>query len=457
MPRRGPAQRSIDEEYAASFHRSRRLYQRALKVVPRGVTHDARFLRPFPIYIERAQGSRKWAVDGHELIDYWMGHGALLLGHSPPEVVEALVEQARKGTHYGACHELEVEWAELVAKTVPCAEKVEFTISGTEATLMAIRMARAFTGRTKLLKYEGHFHGWNDYGTVAHRPPFDMPDSPGVPEDTLGTVVVAPHGDIDATRRLLASRDVACVILEPTGASWGTVPHPPGFLQALREATQATGTVLLFDEVVTGFRWAPGGAQEYHGVTPDLCTLAKCVAGGVPGAAVVGRADIMDTLEFSGDPGRDRASRIYHPGTFNANPLSAAAAVAALRVLRTGRPQRIANRRAEQLRQGLNDVLRRLEVPGSAYGEVSAFHVLIDKDYPGSPGDGKVDWTFDTVKLLDGLGSLTPRFRRAMLLEGVDMSRAAGFTSSAHTEEDVEQTIAAFEKALQRLGSDLWK
>lgn len=451
MPKRALAQRLIDEEYAVSFPRSQRLYQRAIKVIPRGATHDNRFLRPFPVYIERAQGSRKWDVDGHELVDYWMGHGALLLGHSPPEVVEALVEQARRGTHYGACHELEVEWAELVTRMVPCVEKVEFTSSGTEATLMAIRLARAFTGRKKVLKYEGHFHGWNDYGTVAHRPPFDVPDSPGVPEETFRTMVVVPHGDINTTRRLLAARDVACVILEPTGASWGCVPHPPDFLQALREATKATGTILLFDEVVTGFRWAPGGAQEYHGVTPDLCTLAKCVAGGVPGAAVAGRADLMGAFEFTGDPKRDRASRMYHPGTFNANPLSAAAAVAALKLLRTGTPQRIANRLAEQLRQGLNDVLRRLEVPGSAYGEVSTFHVLIDKDYPGSPGDGNVDCTFDTAKLLESLGPATPKFRRAMLLEWIDMSRAAGFVSSAHTERDIDQTVVAFERALIRL------
>src|SRR5262249_25652116 len=191
---------------------------------------------------------------------------------------------------------------ERVIDIVPCAERVKFTSSGTEATMMAFRLARAFTGRTRIVKFEGQFHGWHDYVTAGVQPPFDVPNSSGVPAETLSTMVVVPSNDIDAVRKALAGRDVAAVILEPAGGSGGAIPTRPGFLQALREATRATDTLLIFDEVVSGFRSAPGGEQQHSGVTPDLCSLAKILAGGLPGGAVAGRADVLARLEFRDDP-----------------------------------------------------------------------------------------------------------------------------------------------------------
>ena len=241
----------------------------------------------------RAAGPRKWDVDGREYIDYWMGHGALFLGHSTPRMVEAVKRQVSLGTHYGACHKLEVEWADWITQLIPSAEMVRFTMSGTEATHLAIRLARAYSGRPKLVKFTGHFHGWADGVATGVNPPFEIPMSAGIPGPVLGEVLLSPANDIGALERLVKSRsDIGTVILEPSGAQAGTDPIDPGFLKDLRQLTSDKGLVLIFDEVITGFRYAPGGAQEYYGITPDMTTLAKIVAGGLPGAAVCGKRAI---------------------------------------------------------------------------------------------------------------------------------------------------------------------
>src|SRR3954451_19510192 len=210
--------------------RSAELFARAREVFPGGITHDNRYMSFGPIYIDRAQGSHKWDVDGHEYIDYWMGHGALLLGHSHPAIVEAVARQIPRGTHYGGSSELEVQWGEWVQRLIPSAERVKFTSSGTEADMMAIRLARAFTGRSKMLKFEGHFHGWSDTMTAGFQAPFNVPSSVGIPPQILDTVVVLPVNDLTLLEQTLANdSDIACVILEPTGASYGTIPLQEGF------------------------------------------------------------------------------------------------------------------------------------------------------------------------------------------------------------------------------------
>ncbi len=207
------SQASLDDEYSRSRPRSRALYEEARGVFSGGVTHDNRYLRPFPIFVDRAEGAHKWDVDGHRYVDYGVGHGALLLGHGHPDVVAAVEGQIRKGTHYAASHELELRWGQLVQRLIPSAERVKFVSSGTEATHMAIRLARGFTGRTKILKFAGHFHGWHDAVTIGVEQPYDVPTSIGVPDETLSTVVVCPQGDAEALERLLAPRDIAAVLV----------------------------------------------------------------------------------------------------------------------------------------------------------------------------------------------------------------------------------------------------
>ena len=266
--------RTVNERRGRQLAGSATWYERAKEVFPSGVTHETRFFQPFPIYIARADGSRKWDVDGNEYVDYIGGHGALLLGHGHPAVTAAATEQLRRGTQYGASHELEVRWAELVTEIVPSAEQVRFHSSGTEATMMAMRLARAFTGKDVIVKMHGHFHGWHDYAALQMAPPYDEPVSVGIPQAVQESVVGVPAGDIAALRAVLDARDdVAGVILLCNGLS-------TEYLQQVRDLTRERGVILIFDEVVTGFRWAPGGCQEYHGVVPDLTTLAKILAGG---------------------------------------------------------------------------------------------------------------------------------------------------------------------------------
>src|SRR5712691_6900661 len=327
---------SLRDGYERHFASSEKLFVRAEAAIPGGITHDGRFMRPFPPYIARAEGSRKWDVDGREYVDYWMGHGALILGHGHPATVKAIQEQAAHGLHYGGNHELEVQWAELIGRLVPCAGKVRFTNSGSEAVHLATRLARAFSGKRKVVKFAGHFHGWHDTLMLGVDPPFEAPPTIGLPDDTSQSVLVCPQNDERALAALLARDDVGTVILEPSGASFGTLPIRPEFVKAVRRLTQERGAVLIFDEVVTGFRYAVGGAQQYYGVTPEMAVFGKIVSGGLTAGAVAGRADIMDQLAYTADAQRNRYHRVAHRGTFSASPIVAAAGIATLEAIADG-------------------------------------------------------------------------------------------------------------------------
>lgn len=443
--------RTIEEQFIAEHPRSRALFERERASVPGGITHDVRYAKPFPIYIDQAHGSKKWDVDGHELICYAMGHGSLLLGHSHPEIVQAVVDQMRKGTHYGAGHMLEIEWAEWVHRLVPSAARVKFTSSGTEATMLAMRLARAFTGRNRVLKFAGHFHGWHDYAIPGYQAPFDQAP-PGIPSAVLDTVAVAPTNDLDYVDRLLSepSHDIAAVILEPSGASYSTVPLPEGFLARLRDLTAARDVLLIFDEVVTGFRWSPGGVQARTGITPDLSTLAKILAGGLPGGAVGGRADVMELLEFK-DAAWNKTRKVAHPGTYNANPLSAAAGVTAMKLVSDPAVQRHAEDMARRLKIGFNGEFRRHGLPGFSYGESSIVNTVVGIPYPGElPLDLEHPIDVDTVTLKSGGDAqLASTLHAAMLLEGVDLWHGAGaILSVTHSAEEIDRTIEAFGAAL---------
>ena len=433
---------TILERYRTLHPKAAALYHRAREVIPGGITHDIRHLNPFSIYIDRASGVRKWDVDGHEYVDYWMGHGALFLGHCHPAVVKAIQGQAARGTHLGASHELEIRWAELVQQLIPSGEMVRFTMSGTEATHLALRVTRAFTGKSKIVKFHGHFHGWHDGVVAGVHPPFEVPLSAGVPGETLDQVLLCPPNDIKAVETLLERGDVAGVILEPAGGQAGTTPTISGYLHDLRALTRRHGVVLIFDEVITGFRYAPGGAQEYFNVIPDLTTLAKIVAGGLPGGAVCGRRELMSMIAHRGDPAWDRSERVAHAGTFNANPVSAAAAIATLEICADGALQARANKAGEELRRGLGDAMKRVGVPGAVYGESSIYHV----SFEGKPGLAG----FDRPRRAD----LYHLLRCALINEGVDCSLNHGWVSAMHTEADIAGTVAAYERAFAAMAAE---
>jgi glutamate-1-semialdehyde 2,1-aminomutase len=444
---------TIEQEYAEARPKSKALHARAVARMPSGVAHDGRSFAPFPFYVARADGARKWDVDGHEYLDCWSGHGALMLGHNHPAVLKAILEQARLGTHYSACSELEVRWAELICSIVPGAERVRFMMTGTETTALAIRVARAFTRRQHIVKFEAHFHGLHDAVMAAVRDPFEIPVSAGIPPSTLATTLVARNNDLAHVKELLDDHEVAAVILEPAGARSMTVPTNPAFLKALRQLTRERGVVLIFDEVVTGFRMAPGGAQEYYGVTADLTCLAKAVAGGLPGAALVGRADLMDGIAFAGDAKRDRTQRVADQGTYSGTPLVAAAGVAALEILKTGEVQRELNRLGDRLREGMNQVLKTRGVVGCVYGASSIFriHLGASAEELGIP-----TYTMDATRLDRGMGPVGGALHLAMLINGVDYSRGAGhgWMNGAMTDKDIDAIVGAFDRSLVRLRAD---
>jgi glutamate-1-semialdehyde 2,1-aminomutase len=444
---------TLAKRYAEAFPMSQRMHRQATSMFPNGVTHDLRYLQPFPIYVERAAGSRKWDVDGHELIDWWSGHGSIMLGHSHPAVVEAVQNQMGRMTHPGACHELELQWGEEIRRLKPSVEKMRFVNSGTEATMMALRLAHMFTGKRKVLKLQGHFHGWHDFLIQAADPPYDS-SVPGLDPDLLAHLVVIPPNDLGRVEQALArDKDIACVILEPTGGHYGQVPIRGEFLRGVRELTERHRVLLIFDEVITGFRVHPGGAQGHYGIRPDLTTMAKIVAGGLPGGCLGGRADVLELLEFNDRPGR----KMPHPGTFNANPLSAAAGITTLRIVATGEPNRQANDIGRALRRQLNELFAAENVPWVVYGDFSAVKILTGYTGPrpnesADSGESSIPYGGEFA-MLDGKSDprLKTAFRQALLLNGVDWAGLACMANASHTDEDVERTVDAVRESIALL------
>lgn len=453
-PASGSATNSpIVSAYRERTPRSATLAEQAREAFPSGLTHDGRRLDPYPLYVDRASGSRKWDVDGNEYVDYFGGHGALLLGHNHPEVMAAVARQLERGTHFGACHELELAWGQQVLSMVPSAERMRFTSSGTEANLMALRLARAFTGKKKVVRFLGHFHGWQDHAAFGYDSHFDGTPTPGVLDGIAENVLLAPSDDWEATQALLESRDdIAMVMLEPTGANFGVLPMSPEFVRRLREITARLGVVLLFDEVVTGFRVAPGGAQEMLGVTPDLSAFAKILSGGLPGGAVAGRRDIMELLDFDASASKGR-EKIGHQGTFNANPVSAAAGATALGIVASTDACAVASAQAARLRGLLNEMFSEEGIRWAAYGEHSGVYVFTNPDRLDlDPLTFDAAATPHSVLRRSGKGPHAARLRLALLVNGVDMTgKPGGTTSCMHTDADIELTRDAARTALRML------
>ena len=429
----------IEQRYIDQHPGSAERFARAEDLFPDGVTHDARRQRPFPLYYTHAKGPAKYDVDGHRILDYFPGHGALILGHSHPDIVAAVTEQMAKGTHFSGSTDLEIRWGEWVKELIPSAEKVRFHSSGTEADMMAVRMARAHTGKTKVIKFEHHFHGWSDYLVAG------SDGIGGIPDETLDTMIVLPPNDISIVEETIRnSGDVAAIILEPTGAHMGLYPIEPGFLSQLREVTERLGVVLIFDEVVTGFRTSKGGAQAYYGITPDMTTMAKILGGGLPGGAVAGKAEIINMIATTDDAAYNRDRRIAHNGTFNANPLSAVAGIKALELVGTTPVVETANARTAELKQGLNDLLGKMEIPGCASGVASLAFLRLGVDHECDKEVCMLSEE-DMKKRLNPM--LNQQLNLALLNHGVQ-SGSRFILTATHTGEDIAYTVDAFEKAL---------
>jgi glutamate-1-semialdehyde 2,1-aminomutase len=441
---------TINEQFIQTHTKSAELHKRALAHFPNGVTHDNRNMSPHPLYVTHGKGSRKWDVDGNEYIDWVTGHGSLLLGHSRPEVVKAVQDQMAKASHPGASHEKEIQWAELIKELIPSAEKIRFHSSGTEASLMAFRMVRAYSGKNKIIKFQGHFHGWHDGATPGYT------NTVGITKGAISDTIVLPPNDIDLVEKTIKEdKDIAALILEPTGASMGFFPIAPSFLHQLRKVTSDNNIILIFDEVVQGFRASRSGTQGRYGVIPDMTLLAKILAGGLPGGAVTGRADIIDMLAFK-DAEWNSNRRIAHPGTFNGKPLSASAGVAALSLIANEPINETAERTAKKLKGGLNQLFTTMEIPGCAcgIGATVQLHLGYGHEHTEEQGDEICTLDHDKIRAFNAT-PVAGRLKVALLNAGVDTNKGVNLlVQSAHTDEDVAKTLSAYERAFKELRTE---
>ncbi|HXU90511.1 MAG TPA: aspartate aminotransferase family protein [Methylomirabilota bacterium] len=415
------------------------LLERASRVLPGGVLGSHRSGPGLEFVVREGRGGHLYDVNGRRYIDYLLGSGPMVLGHAHPAVVEAVRRQMDRGTSYMLLNEPSIELAEEIVRAVPCAEQVRYTSSGSEATFFALRVARAFRKREKVMKFEGGFHGSHDYALMSVVPrspkafPAPMSDSAGIPHVLEGEVLIAPYNDLATTEALIATHheELAAVLIEPYQR---TIPPAPGFLEGLRKATRRYEVPLVFDEIVTGFRFAYGGAQEFYGVVPDLAAFGKIVAGGFPLACVAGPTAIMRHFDaaLEGTP-----EYVWQAGTFNGNAISCAAGLATLAELRKpGTYQRLF-RTGERLRDGLAAAVRRHGVVAQVSGEPPVFDLFFT-DHPIV--DYRATLTADRDKI--------KRFNQELVRRGVVKAVNKIYISMAHTDADVDETIGIFDEVL---------
>jgi glutamate-1-semialdehyde 2,1-aminomutase len=429
------------------WNQSRSLLGRSRQSLAGGVSSPFRAKAPVPLFLADALGSRITDVDGNQYIDYALAWGPLILGHRHPSVVAAVREQADRPHIYGAQHALEYQVAELIQKLVPCAERVAFTSSGSEAVQIVLRLARAFTDRRLIVKFEGHYHGWMDSVLLSYKPNAEqlrhaapaeaIPGSPGQVTNAADNVLVLPWNDAEKLAALLERRgaEVAAVITEPVLCNSGCIEPAPGFLERVAALARQHGALIIFDEVITGFRRDIGGAQRFYNVIPDLATLGKAIGGGLPLSAIVGRRDIMETMFTRG---------VSFGGTFNGNPLSLAAALATLTELSRddGQPLKNANAIGEQVMQGIRAAAKkhRIRLLVTGFGAAFALHFT----QLGELRDYR-DALQDDTKLLQS-------YLLECLREGLNLvPDGRMYVSAVHSKADAEQTVSAMDRVFSRL------
>jgi glutamate-1-semialdehyde 2,1-aminomutase len=419
--------------------KSKQLFERAKKVLPGGVNSPVRTFEPYPFFVEYAQGSKMYDADGKKYVDYCMAYGALLLGHAYPEIIEAVKNQLAKGTLYGAPTKLEVEFAELIQKASPCAEMLRLVNSGTEATMHAIRTARGYTGRKKIIKFEGCFHGSHDSVLVkagSGATTFAAPNSLGVPNETIQNTIVVPYNDVEALETAFSRQGylIAAVIVEPVLANVGLILPQKDYPTYLRKVTSEYGAVLIFDEIITGFRLALGGAQEYFNVKPDMVTLGKVLGGGFPLAAFGGKKEIMENISPVG--------KVYQAGTFSGNPVSATAGYTILTILNQKKNQiyPALEKNCSELKKALTDLSATYKLPAQVYNIASLYQIFFTNQQ-----------VTDYASAKHSEAAMFTAYFQELLRQGVFIPPSqyeTCFVSDAHSQEDLKFTINAFDKAL---------
>jgi len=417
-------------------------YLKAKKFIPGGVNSPVRAFEPYPFFTSSAKGSKLLDIDGNAYIDYCLAYGPLILGHSNPRIIEAVKNQIDKGTLYGTPTDIEVELAELITKLVPSIEMLRLVNTGTEATMHAIRLARGYTGRNKIIKFEGCYHGAHDYVLVkagSGATTFGAPDSHGIPEDTTKNTIVITFNDIKSFMDVIKQNqdEIAAVIIEPIIGNAGVILPIKDYLNSIRKITEEEGIVLIFDEIITGFRLGLGGAQEYYGITPDITTLGKIIGGGFPIAAYGGKKDIFELVSPLG--------KVYQASTFAGNPISTTAGLATLRTLsenNNGIYKKLENN-GNEIRNGLRDIIRDKRISAQVNGLTSMFQIFFtDEDVI----DYKTAKSSDIVKFMS--------YQKHLMNNGVFIPPSqfeTCFISTAHTDEDITKTLEVMNQAISVL------
>ncbi len=423
--------------------KSKKLFEEAKKYLVGGVNSPVRAFKALggePVFIDRGKGSHIWDVDGNEYIDYVLSWGPLILGHAHDQIVNTIKQVSNYGTSFGAPTKLEVDMAKAVVEAVPSIEMVRFVNSGTEATMSAIRLARGYTGRKKIIKFEGCYHGHGDSLLVSAGSgvaTLGIPGTPGIPEDLAQHTIVLPYNDIEAVEEAFKKYgdDIACVIIEPVAGNMGVIAPSKEYHQRLREITQDYGSLLIWDEVMTGFRLALGGAQELYGIQPDLTTLGKVIGAGLPVGAYGGKAEIMRYVAPEGP--------VYQAGTLSGNPLAMAAGLKQLEILKETDPYPELDEKGKMLEDGLNNLIEKYNIPAKV-NRVGSMITLFFTD--------KEPKNFNDVKQCD-LETFT-QFFWSLLDKGVYIAPSqfeASFLSTAHSREDINQTLNAVEDTFKEL------
>ncbi|OGP73315.1 MAG: hypothetical protein A2V86_16400 [Deltaproteobacteria bacterium RBG_16_49_23] len=419
---------------------SEKLFKRSKGVMPGGISHNVHYFPPYPFFLKEAKGSKIRDVDGNEYIDLWMGHYTHILGHHPEIIVEAIEQQLKEGIHWGILFEKQVEWAELIQKLIPSAEMVRFCCSGTEATMYAVRLARGFTGKKTILKIAGGWHGANPDLAMGVKLPYDREESLGLPPELIQYTKTIPFNDITGSLETIHQNreDLAAIILEPVVGEGGFAPASKEYLDMLRSETERLSALLIYDEVISGFRVALGGAQERFGIIPDLTTLGKIVGGGFPVGALVGKKEILETTSPERKV-KKWEKILIGGGTFSSHPFTAAAGLAMLGYLKDYEEEvyPFLETKGEEIRRGLQEVFDREGLNAVVTGIGSLFQTHF-------PFQGEV--TLNSPHSINQLTDTEKReveFRIRMLNHGVHVMHGGGSLSMAHSDEDIERIIRA--------------